>query len=218
MSKFLRGSKVCSIDGYTIYEVLYEDGKLHPNVIERELNNSNDLFRSKLNKSLFNRFCKANVFTYYAGTGSNPESQLLWKTEMISAEVVGRNFDLNDEPLSKLWLEYKVGSAKIGLRYLKPEEAIEAKIIDAKTEQEIEEAMKRIKIIATSFWADLGLVLKSFSMRFGKDNWGNLTLIQEFDEKTCELWNKSGKPMEKLIFDFDTKDEEAVKIRNKILR
>lgn len=214
---FKRGKKIGEEGGYTLYQVHYIDGEAHQIVHEREA--KTNIVKKKINNLLHERLAVNGVYDWYAGEGTSEDAYLIWNTKEIPFKVIGRNFASAEEriaegtPFRTVLLEYKTNEAET------PIDAtivVESGLLDFATMEAIEKSAYKINDVARCFWADLGIVLVSFELSFGLDFWGNARLISEFSEKTCTLWNKSGKEVQEAVFGMDLNVEEVANIYEKI--
>ncbi|MEM9423436.1 MAG: phosphoribosylaminoimidazolesuccinocarboxamide synthase [Spirochaetota bacterium] len=144
----------------------------------------------------------------------NAREQLCRKVEIIPIEVIVRNLiagsmarRLNIEegtrPLNLIY-ERCYKNDDLGDPLINEHHAVALKLSTYNELSEIERSTRRINVLLTQIFDNMGLILVDYKLEFGKDTQGRIVLADEISPDTCRLWDKStGEKMDKDRFRED---------------
>ncbi len=150
---------------------------------------------------------QSGIATHFIRKESERE-QRCRKVEIIPLEVIVRNLiagsmarrlavEEGTRPLNLIYeLCYK--NDDLGDPLINEHHAVALKISTYNELSEIERTARRINVLLSRIFDNMGLVLVDYKLEFGKDPEGKILLADEISPDTCRLWDKNtGEKMDK---------------------
>ena len=188
---------------------VYKDQATAFNGVKKEQIAGKGVLNNTISSFIFEKLNAAGVATHFIEKISDTE-QLNQKVDIIPLEVVLRNYTAGS--FSKRFglaeglkmetpiVEFYYKNDDLDDPFINDEHVAFLKIATAEQIAYLKEETRRINLLLTDWFAQIGLTLIDFKLEFGFDKKGKIILADEFSPDNCRLWDAEGHHMDKDVF------------------
>lgn len=195
-------------DENTIVSV-YKDQATAFNGVKKERIVGKGVLNNQISSFIFEKLNAAGVATHFIEKLSDTE-QLNKKVKIIPLEVVLRNYTAGsfserfglEEGLKMETpiVEFYYKNDDLDDPFINDEHVRFLNIADEEQIAFLKEETRRINLLLTDWFQQIGLTLIDFKLEFGFDKDGKIILADEFSPDNCRLWDAGGNHMDKDVF------------------
>ncbi|MGT2845880.1 phosphoribosylaminoimidazolesuccinocarboxamide synthase [Streptococcus massiliensis] len=195
-------------DENTIVSV-YKDQATAFNGVKKERIVGKGVLNNQISSFIFEKLNAAGVATHFIEKLSDTE-QLNKKVKIIPLEVVLRNYTAGsfserfglEEGLKMETpiVEFYYKNDDLDDPFINDEHVRFLNIADEEQIAFLKEETRRINLLLTDWFQQIGLTLIDFKLEFGFDKDGKIILADEFSPDNCRLWDADGNHMDKDVF------------------
>ena len=187
----------------------YKDQATAFNGVKKEQIAGKGVLNNKISAFIFEKLNTARVATHFIEKISETD-QLNKKVDIIPLEVVLRNYTAGsfskrfgveegialDTPI----VEFYYKNDDLDDPFINDEHVKFLKIADDQQIAFLKEETRRINLLLSDWFRQIGLKLIDFKLEFGFDQDGKIILADEFSPDNCRLWDAEGHHMDKDVF------------------
>lgn len=187
----------------------YKDQATAFNGVKKEQIAGKGVLNNKISAFIFEKLNAAGVATHFIEKISETD-QLNKKVDIIPLEVVLRNYTAGsfskrfgveegialDTPI----VEFYYKNDDLDDPFVNDEHVKFLKIADDQQIAFLKEETRRINLLLSDWFRQIGLKLIDFKLEFGFDQNGKIILADEFSPDNCRLWDAEGHHMDKDVF------------------
>ena len=187
----------------------YKDQATAFNGVKKEQIAGKGVLNNKISAFIFEKLNAAGVATHFIKKISET-NQLNKKVDIIPLEVVLRNYTAGsfskrfgveegialDTPI----VEFYYKNDDLDDPFINDEHVKFLKIADDQQIAFLKEETRRINLLLSDWFRQIGLKLIDFKLEFGFDQDGKIILADEFSPDNCRLWDAEGHHMDKDVF------------------
>ena len=187
----------------------YKDQATAFNGVKKEQIAGKGVLNNKISAFIFEKLNAAGVATHFIEKISETD-QLNKKVDIIHLEVVLRNYTAGsfskrfgveegialDTPI----VEFYYKNDDLDDPFINDEHVKFLKIADDQQLAFLKEETRRINLLLSDWFRQIGLKLIDFKLEFGFDQDGKIILADEFSPDNCRLWDAEGHHMDKDVF------------------
>ena len=187
----------------------YKDQATAFNGVKKEQIAGKGVLNNQISAFIFEKLNAAGVATHFIEKISETD-QLNKKVDIIPLEVVLRNYTAGsfskrfgveegialDTPI----VEFYYKNDDLDDPFVNDEHVKFLKIADDQQIAFLKEETRRINLLLSDWFRQIGLKLIDFKLEFGFDQNGKIILADEFSPDNCRLWDAEGHHMDKDVF------------------
>lgn len=187
----------------------YKDQATAFNGVKKEQIAGKGVLNNKISAFIFEKLNTAGVATHFIEKISETD-QLNKKVDIIPLEVVLRNYTAGsfskrfgveegialDTPI----VEFYYKNDDLDDPFINDEHVKFLKIADDQQIAFLKGETRRINLLLSDWFRQIGLKLIDFKLEFGFDQDGKIILADEFSPDNCRLWDAEGHHMDKDVF------------------
>jgi phosphoribosylaminoimidazole-succinocarboxamide synthase len=206
-----KAKKVYTSKNENEYILEFKDDLTAFNAKQKDSQNLKGSLNKNITTQIFQMLEKEGIKTHFL-KDIDKEHILVKKAKVIMIEVIVRNISTGSI-VKRLGLEDKktLPSPLVEFCYknddfddpiINDEHALLMNLIDSQEETEyLKKTTRKINNILIKYFNKANLILVDFKIEFGKDDNGNIILVDEISPDSCRLWDKTtGKSLDKDIF------------------
>ena len=187
----------------------YKDQATAFNGVKKEQIAGKGVLNNKISAFIFEKLNAAGVATHFIEKISETD-QLNKKVDIIPLEVVLRNYTAGSFSkrfgveegiaLDTSIVEFYYKNDDLDDPFINDEHVKFLKIADDQQIAFLKEETRRINLLLSDWFRQIGLKLIDFKLEFGFDQDGKIILADEFSPDNCRLWDAEGHHMDKDVF------------------
>lgn len=187
----------------------YKDQATMLNGARKETVDGKGKLNNQISSLIFEHLNAAGIATHFIKQVSETE-QLNQKVEIIPLEVVLRNYTAGsfskrfgvDEgiKLEQPILEFYYKNDDLDDPFINDEHVAFLEIASADELAFLKEETRKINVVLTDLFAQIGLTLIDYKLEFGRTADGKIILADEVSPDTSRLWDADGNHMDKDVF------------------
>lgn len=187
----------------------YKDQATMLNGARKETVDGKGKLNNQISSLIFEHLNAAGIATHFIKQVSETE-QLNQKVEIIPLEVVLRNYTAGsfskrfgvDEgiKLEQPILEFYYKNDDLDDPFINDEHVAFLEIASADELAFLKEETRKINVVLTDLFAQIGLTLIDYKVEFGRTADGKIILADEVSPDTSRLWDADGNHMDKDVF------------------
>lgn len=187
----------------------YKDQATMLNGARKETVDGKGKLNNQISSLIFEHLNAAGIATHFIKQVSETE-QLNQKVEIIPLEVVLRNYTAGsfskrfgvDEgiKLEQPILEFYYKNDDLDDPFINDEHVTFLEIASADELAFLKEETRKINVVLTDLFAQIGLTLIDYKLEFGRTADGKIILADEVSPDTSRLWDADGNHMDKDVF------------------
>ena len=204
-----KAKDIFSTDDEQVIIAQYKDQATAFNGVKKERIVGKGVLNNQISSFIFEKLNAAGVATHFIEKLSDTE-QLNKKVKIIPLEVVLRNYTAGS--FSKRFglkeglkmktpiVEFYYKNDDLDDPFINDEHVRFLKIADNAQITFLKEETRRINLLLSDWFQQIGLTLIDFKLEFGFDKDGKIILADEFSPDNCRLWDADGNHMDKDVF------------------